>query len=364
MKRKVNSEYLKPLLETPLYWALLAYGALRRDPAIRNKRILLVNPCTIGDFVSTLPSIHDFIFRHPEYHVDLVVSPPLVPLAHYVRGVKTIFTATSSIGRMSETGVHRRPSGAYERVVLMRASSDLFSLLGGITFGSFSTAVRPYSRYTGHVAWSIMRGKTPRRWMEHNFDVLGGTFRHIPFRELFDIPFVEYERVRALPQLEGQEQKIVIHTGVSWVMNRWGRSNWVALLRLLNAAGTFRFVFVGGLSEEDEYHAIAQELPFPTYSLIGEDLVTVLLALHMSDYFVGTDSGPRNMAHLVDTPSVVLLGPAPHMWTPPNPRDIVLDKSGGRYVSERLVQKRRALIDTITPEEVSAAFAALRARVE
>jgi ADP-heptose:LPS heptosyltransferase len=85
-----------------------------------------------------------------------------------------------------------------------------------------------------------------------------------------------------------------------------------------------------------------------------------MLVLRECDYFIGVDSGPRNLAHVADLPSVTLLGPAPHMFAPSNPRDIVIDHSGGRKVYDRIFCQDKPLIETITPLEVRDAFAQVR----
>ncbi|MBI1805056.1 MAG: hypothetical protein HY033_08860 [Ignavibacteriae bacterium] len=48
--------------------------------------------------------------------------------------------------------------------------------------------------------------------------------------------------------------------------------------------------------------------------------------MRTSDYFIGIDSGPRNLAHLADLRSVSLLGTAPKNFMPLNKEDIVIDK--------------------------------------
>jgi ADP-heptose:LPS heptosyltransferase len=113
-----------------------------------------------------------------------------------------------------------------------------------------------------------------------------------------------------------------------------------------------------------DYESIAASLPFKMYSLIdAADWLALVLAFRLGDYFIGIDSGPRNLAHLADLPSITLLGPGPHMYTPPNPRDIILDHSNGRGLYQRFFHKKKScFIDKITPTEVVDAFKELTTR--
>src|SRR6185436_8374098 len=104
--------------------------------------------------------------------------------------------------------------------------------------------------------------------------------------------------------------------------------------------------------------------PFPSHVLAGElSWIDLVLLFRLADYFIGVDSGPRNIAHMTDLPSITLLGPGPHMYTPPNPRDVVLDRSGGRGFLERFFpSKTNRYIDRISVDDVVKAFRHLQSR--
>src|SRR5262245_651992 len=61
--------------------------------------VLIVNCCLIGDFVVSLPAIHEFIREHPSSQIDLLVSPTVAPLAARLRGVRHVYVARSVFGR-------------------------------------------------------------------------------------------------------------------------------------------------------------------------------------------------------------------------------------------------------------------------
>jgi ADP-heptose:LPS heptosyltransferase len=49
--------------------------------------------------------------------------------------------------------------------------------------------------------------------------------------------------------------------------------------------------------------------------------------MRVSQLFVGIDSGPRHLAHLVDLPSVSLLGPGPKSFQPLNSNARIIDET-------------------------------------
>ena len=65
------------------------------------KKVLIINTCIIGDFLSTLPALSIFIKKN-KLKADMVVSPNLKSLAEKVRGIDKVFTAKSSYNRETE----------------------------------------------------------------------------------------------------------------------------------------------------------------------------------------------------------------------------------------------------------------------
>lgn len=345
MERRVNFDYLNIWKEIPLFCALIMRHLLAPKPREAGA-LLIVNPCLVGEFAATAPAMADFIARHPGRAVDLIVSPPLVGVAERMRGVRRVYPAVSVFARAAEgAGEYRGALGPYQEVRVMRMSAGAYRLLAQVSCRRLRTALPHFLRYAGHLSLSIMQGRTPRSWREVNFAVLGATPRPVPFEAIFDAP-------------EGTRGGgLVVHVGASWVMNRWPLERWAALLRRIHDAYGMPISFVGTPKEAAAYEAISARLPFRVISHIGAHSVwELLLFIRSADYLIGVDSGPRNLAHLADTPSMTLLGPAPHMYAPPHPRDIAIDKSGGRGLYERFVARPYPLIERISVDEAFGAF--------
>ncbi len=355
-EHRINTEYLKLLQEVFLLGKISLW---RNRSGQKEGNILLVDPCLIGEFAASIPAIHDFIARHPGKAVDLMVTPACRPLAEKIRGVRQVFVTRSNYGREQ---THDQTAGqafdSYERTFVLRVSKESYELLGEIKTGALATSLPQLLPYTLHLLWSIVRGKVPRRWGEINFEMLGSTPRSFSFDEMFQFSAEEVEKTAHLPCMEMSGKKILIHVGTKWTMKRWSNDKWVALLRLIHAKyGRFQFIFVGGPEDKNDQEYIASRLGFETCSLVGEvDLAQLLLVIRMSDYMIGVDSGPRNIAHVADTRSVTILGPGPHMYMPPDSRDIALDKTRGRGVVQMFVASGAPFIERITSQEVYEAF--------
>lgn len=357
-KRKVNVDYLNLYQEIPLFCALILGNFFRKKRIQKTGNMLIVNTCLIGEFAVSVPAIRDYIERNGNVVVDLMVSPPLSPLAERIRGVRNVYVARSLYGRHNEK-VERveREFVAYDEIFVMRISGDAFRLIRRISSGTIRTGLLEYSGYAINLWWSLLNRKAPKQWMELNFEMLGGKLRNLPFDEIFQFRESDYADISRLEALQTAQKKVIVHTGAGWVMKKWGTDKWIELLNRVRHLGDMRFIFVGGAEDADDYLKIASKLQFPPYSLIRKiNLLQLLLVLRQSDYFIGTDSGPRNLAHLADVRSVSIFGPGPHFYMPFDARDIVIDKSRGRGLLQMFFYSRNSFIDRITVDEAYEAF--------
>jgi ADP-heptose:LPS heptosyltransferase len=187
-------------------------------------------------------------------------------------------------------------------------------------------------------------------------------FKDLTFDDIFNVNDGEYERVRALLEMQSFRKRILIHTGSGWHVKLWDDDKWIETIKRINLLGEFDFIFIGGgETEANSFAYIQQHLDFPLRSLINKtDLMTTLLIMRLSSYFIGIDSGPRNMAHLADLRSISFLGPAPRNFMPVNTDDIVIDKFTCRCKSLYYFHKVSALT-TLMAEEVVDDFKKLMA---
>lgn len=354
-KQYLNIDYLN-LAKEPMYIYLSTLVKRKKD--ISSRRVLIVNPSAIGDFVVSLPAICTFLKKH-NVATDLLVSPPVKPLAERVRGISNVYVAASVHGRSIEQHTEEQHLPEYDAIYVIKLSKPAYRLLKTVSFKHIHTSLASYLNYALHLTGkSFLRAKT-KQWREINFEIFKENSRDVPFEKLFAFTSQDYRRIRAFPELKrrGKERIVLIHTGSGWKMKMWENKNWIETIKTINKFGKFKFVFVGGKEEAEDLETIRRKLPFKISSLIGKaNLRDLLLAMRMSDYFIGIDSGPRNMAHIADLRSVSIFGPGPHMFMPLSNKDIVLDKSKGGRVYERFFYKKNTAIKKITPDEVVIAF--------
>jgi ADP-heptose:LPS heptosyltransferase len=122
---------------------------------------------------------------------------------------------------------------------------------------------------------------------------------------------------------------VVVHTGSGSRVYLWPLSKWLALLEDLNKVENLSFVFVGGTDQEQRtFDELSRRLSFPIHSVIRRyDLLEVLMLMRVSHLFLGIDSGPRHIAHLIDLPSISLLGPGPKSFQPLNRNATIIDET-------------------------------------
>ncbi len=320
---------------------------------------LVINTCIIGDFLATLPALNTFIKKNGA-NVDLVVSPPLRSLAEALKGVDNVFTAKSVWDRPAERGGDNLvPRGEYAHVQLLRISPDAYALLKRIKYYSLGAYAVPYFKYVGHLFKSILFKTPVKQWREASYEFIGlkEPAGRPGFEDIFRFTEKDLSGAAALPELAGGGKKILIHSGSGWHIKLWENAKWIELLKKIHEFGNYKFIFIGGGAfEEASFKQIRENLDFEVYSLINKiDLRTTMLVMRLSDYFIGIDSGPRNMAHLADLRSISLLGPAPKNFMPFNPDDIVIDKFDCRCKSLFYLHKVSAMQRT-SAEEVFESF--------
>ncbi|MFI5251227.1 MAG: glycosyltransferase family 9 protein [Bacteroidota bacterium] len=355
---KINRGELKLLGEIPLLFKLRLKKIFGKK-AQSDGGILAIDVCIIGDFVGTLPALRTFIENQGE-EVDLVVIPPLKSLAQSIRGVRKVFTAKSMYQRTNENyeKLESMPAN-YSQVMVLRISPETYQRLNSIKYSKIEIYDIPYFKYCGHLVKTIMLRKEFKQWSEVNFEMVGikKPDRKIGFDDIFSFSESDYARVGELPEMDGTSKKIIIHTGSGWNVKLWDNDKWIELIRKINTLGDFKFILIGASDlEEKSFNYIQNHLDFKIFSLINRvDLKTILLVMRYSDYFIGIDSGPRNLAHLADLRSITMLGPAPKNFMPMNKNDIVIDKFTCKCKSLYYLHKESAM-QKISAEEVFEGF--------
>ena len=119
---------------------------------------------------------------------------------------------------------------------------------------------------------------------------------------------------------------IVLSMGALHADREWPRAHWRKFLAELRHETAATFFFIGGAAYATRVESlIADSRIAPAINACDLTLVEATALLHHADLFVGTDSGPMNLAVAVGTPAFALFGVNPvlsyskfiHPLTPP-----------------------------------------------
>ena len=329
--RRFHFDYLRQATELPR----LFMADLNKTKNINNpKRILIINTALIGDIVSSFPAIRQYIRAKRPARVDLLVTSPLKTLAERIRGVNKVYSARSISNRLIETPTtvaERKEllNNHYDMVIALRLSKEAYKLLKELKFRAIKTTFKSYTRYLAYISGKNST-EDVKQLREFFFEALDGHYEQVG--DIFDLCHEDYRIVRKLKAMKGASQKVIIHTGSGWKLKRWENKKWIQLLKEIRAVGDFTFIFVGGDDQEQEdFNLIQRNLDFKVYSLIKKiDLKALFITMRLADYFIGIDSGPRNLSYLADLRSIGLVGPGPRIFMPFSHEDIVINKSDCR----------------------------------
>src|SRR5262249_10146137 len=119
---------------------------------------------------------------------------------------------------------------------------------------------------------------------------------------------------------------IVLSMGALHADREWPQAHWRELLARMRHETAATFFFIGGPAYAARAESLIAESKIePAVNACDLTLVEAIALLHQADLFIGTDSGPMNLAVAVGTPAFALFGVNPvlsyskfiHPLTPP-----------------------------------------------
>jgi len=360
-----NYDYLKQVREIPLFFMASFFKTKR----IRNpKRILIINPCLIGDIAASLPAIRAYIKKRKYAKIDIMVPLPMKSVLEKVKGINKVYVTKSAINRKIENikipnqEMDELMRNHYDSVLVIRMSEEAYDVLKKIKTRNIKISPFKFLKYALHLSKVLFDEGKRKQYQKANFEWIGERYTDMKFNDIFNFSKKDYAEIKKIPEMRGREKKIIIHAGRGWKKS-WESKKWVELVSRINKMGNYKFIFIGGdKKEEREFIKIQNSLNFRIYSLIKKiNLAQLLLIMRSSNYFIGIDSGPRNIAHLADLRSIGLLGPGPKHFMPTNKKDIIINKSDCRC-THLFCLKRKECMKKISVNDVFEAFQKLEGK--
>ncbi len=299
-----------------------AVGAVFRARApnapLEPASILVLQLQQLGDSVIFTPTLRALRERFPLARIDLLATPAAAQVYKKSSFVNQIHVARTWL-----------PGNKGARI---RPMLPLIRTLRAVRYDCTITDITEQAFRYSLVAWLIGspvrvgfdiggRGflhtvRVPFRadadWVDANLDIVrivGGSPRSSREEVAFDA--ADSERVRALLVDGGHDSAqrvVVLHTGANWQSRTWYHDRWASLADALGTRHEATIVFAGSQGESEYIERIRAAMTRPSISLAGVTDIPQLAALcSMAGLFVGTDSGPRQIARASGCPHVVIM---------------------------------------------------------
>ncbi|MCH2187978.1 glycosyltransferase family 9 protein [Myxococcota bacterium] len=328
--------------------ALLTLSAcanpLERPP--RAERILVIRLGALGDVARTMPAVARLAKLYPDARISWLVEPAAQPLVNLGPAVDEVLVFPRDRFVRAVRRGHFLQLVSEARQVARTLREGQFDLVidfhGLLKSGILSLLTRAPIR----VAWAAPTGREgsqwaathrakmhPGRWSRHERNAAlvsylgdsGGAGSDFQGSNDAGIR-VDPEASAALrTELSMRGAGVVLHPGSSrgTPYKRWPVSHFVALARALRQASGRPCLITSGPDrvEQDIAHRIAEESGSSAEIAPGNGTVAELVALLTeAPLVVAGDSGPLQLAAVLGTPVVQILGPTDPVENAPHPR--------------------------------------------
>lgn len=290
-------------------------------------RILFIKPDHIGDMLLAIPAIRALKNARPYTEVHVLAGP-------WAASVLANYPEIDLVLTMSFPGFDRNASSknalspyfqllrvsrqlrriGYGSAVIMRHDHWWGAMLAHVAgirerigydlpdVAPFLTVAHPY--HHEHVVRQGMR--LVEKWTGSLSD------EDIPFDfPVYDDDLQFIDTYLNELDVDKNQRIIAIHPGTGTWAKLWETEKWAKVADTLTEQMNARIVFTGTDHERWLIGQIQSRMQHRSYTTAGDLRLEQLAALYQRAYVVlGPDSGPMHLAASVDTPTVVLYGPA------------------------------------------------------
>jgi ADP-heptose:LPS heptosyltransferase len=297
------------------------------------KRVLVIFPGALGDFVCVLPTIEALAARHRGCSIELMARTELARLAvgrtAVVRGhsidaphVSALFNESNGANLETRSEFFAR----FERIYSFFASSDA------------NFRMRLVAATDGEVSFHPFRPIDDGLNDPH---IAGAYLRSIGESDAPINPRIGSSRddLRAAADAIAKARcdlstLIAIFPGSGSPAKNWPLENFLSLARILSERSSV--VFILGPAES-AMEQILRECDLPVLKEL--DLGTVAGIARLAAGFVGNDSGVSHLAAAADAPGVVIFGPTdPARWRPLGQIAVLSQQETPDQVAAALIQ--------------------------
>ncbi len=275
------------------------------------RRVLLINSTALGDLLFSTPAMRGLQERYPDWQIEAVVQPGLLPLVSALPWVSRGWGfAAGGLGFWRLAQDLRRQH--HDLVIILHGNDPEATLLAHST-------TAPFLIGSGHspLHWAyslaVPRQGPSEHAIERRLNLVRPVGVEAAAKDLAIVlpPTVKQQAADLLVAHFGHLPQLLValHPGGSDSYKRWPSNRFGELAKWLEATYGARLLIIGTASERDLAEEVAVRVRQPVFMTAGRcDILTVAGLLSHCRLLVGNDSGPFHLGLALRVPSLGLLG--------------------------------------------------------
>jgi ADP-heptose:LPS heptosyltransferase len=315
------------------------------------RRILILFPGSLGDFLCFLPALQFMQAANPGCQLEIAARGDGLALAHRLPEVaRTLSLESGTFAKLFS----RQSSFTAEEEQLFISVDEILSWFGHARPEVNAALQRIGARHVRF--FPFFSGQKNLHAAAYYLRCVGGTELLCPSLVIGDEEKQELETYWRQCGWDARSRILVLHPGSGGKKKRWASAGFSQVAHWWISRGNTKVVILLGPAEEQEAEA---------WRLIGqvESSLSVWQAaalLSRADLYVGNDSGVSHLAGSVGARGVVLFGPTqPQQWRPLGGALSVLQNL--QYRTEHPADEAGIALTEIAAEEIIAALLRLGA---
>lgn len=308
--------------------------AFYRSKPVDPRRILVIKPDHIGDFILAIPALAALKGQFPRSRITALVGEWCFPLT---RCIPYLDDAISY--RPVELSRDGRGSSFAELVrIFKRIRREGFDLAVDLRITRLSLALASARSFKWRADRSTQRLMAKLKgeasiWdheVKRNLDALRSAGIDVSEPSIRLVPTAEgLKRTKRLLRKTGIIERkpiVVLHPGSPIELKRWPPEKFAQLADILARKLDFQVVLVGSISEQPISREVCVRSGVEIADLTGKtDLETLVGLLSLCELFIGNDSGPMHIAAALGKRTVGIFGPtSPERFGPYGPKAMAL----------------------------------------
>ncbi|MFA4858977.1 MAG: glycosyltransferase family 9 protein [Candidatus Margulisiibacteriota bacterium] len=316
------------------------------------KKILLIRPEMIGDYVIITPAIALLKQAFPWAIIAIFIKPFTRALAQLNTEIDEIITDPKQI----KTGNYDLSIDFYGE-----PKYALLALRAGIKY-RVGDASRLFSSLFYNLKVFINWKDFTKHYLEHYCELLRplGIDISAPHLHLQPNAAAIEELAKIIPDGAFSRPVVGLHIGTGGSNRAWTAENFAKTADLILSQGIAQVILLGGEKETAKAQQILALCHIQPINLVNKLTLPQLVALISKlNVYVGTDTGPLHMAAAIKVPVAALMVTKfvkPTQWGPWETRNLILRPP---HPCDKICNPRTctdpACMDKITPEDVLAA---------